>query len=388
MKKVALLPLRAGSKSIIGKNKKKLLGRPLFSWCLTEAIFSSLDEIYVFTDDEDIIDYVYNEYRHTNKVKIMRRSQQSATDTASTEVAMHEFTQKIEGDYDILCLLQATSPLTTRTDIDLCLQKVEQESFDSALTTVRLKRFIWDEMGRSINYNYKNRPRRQDFDGFLVENGAVYVTTKEVFEKTGIRIGGNIATVEMPEDTFIEIDNPSDWEQIIPLLKRRLMKNKREPKMIKAMVFDVDGVMTDGSVITSAHGELGKSFSLRDGMGIQLLKENGIIPVIITSEKSEIVQQRIRKLKIDNAYFGVQDKYFILQKILVDMGLERREIAYVGDDINDHANLCSVGWGIVPNNAEDEVKIDADIILRASGGENAVREAINIILNYNNRFTI
>ena len=88
MKKIAIIPLRAGSKGIPGKNKKKLLGRPLFSWTLSEAIFSNLDEIYIFTDDKDIIEYVNKNYTWTEKVKIMERSEESATDTASTEFGM------------------------------------------------------------------------------------------------------------------------------------------------------------------------------------------------------------------------------------------------------------------------------------------------------------
>ena len=145
MKKVAIIPLRAGSKGIPGKNKKKLLGRPLFSWTLGEAIFSNLDKIYIFTDDEDIIDFVKKEYIWTDKVEIMLRSKESATDTASTEMGMKEFAERINYNFDILCLLQATSPLTSREDINNCLDKIINENYDSALTVVNTMRFICNE---------------------------------------------------------------------------------------------------------------------------------------------------------------------------------------------------------------------------------------------------
>ena len=119
MKKIAIIPLRKGSKSIKNKNKKRMLGRPLFSWVLGEAIFSNLDEIYIFTDDEEIIEYVSSEYSWAKKVNVLKRSPESATDTASTEYALIEFTKKINHNYDLLMLLQATSPLATRYDLSL-----------------------------------------------------------------------------------------------------------------------------------------------------------------------------------------------------------------------------------------------------------------------------
>ena len=226
MKKVAIIPLRAGSKGIPEKNKKKLLGRPLFSWILGEAIFSNLDEIYIFTDDKDIIEYINKNYTWTEKVKIMERSEESATDTASTEFGMLELAKKIDYDFDILCLLQATSPLTTKEDINECLNKIEKENYNSALTVVNTMRFIWDENGKSINYDSNSRPRRQDFKGLLIENGAVYTTTKEQFKNSGVRIGGNIAIVKMSEDTLTEIDEKEDWIIIEKLIENRLSKFK------------------------------------------------------------------------------------------------------------------------------------------------------------------
>ena len=96
MKKVAIIPLRKGSKGIPGKNKKKMLGRPLFSWVLGAAIFSDLDEVYVFTDDEEILRYIQKEYHWTTKVKGLLRDDANANDTASTESAMLEFAEKID----------------------------------------------------------------------------------------------------------------------------------------------------------------------------------------------------------------------------------------------------------------------------------------------------
>lgn len=382
MKKIAIIPLRAGSKGIPGKNKKKLLGRPLFSWTLGEAIFSKLDEIYIFTDDKDIMEYVNKNYTWTKKVRVMERTEESATDTASTEFGMIELAQRLNYDFDIFCLLQATSPLTTREDIDKCLDKIEREKYDSALTVVNTMRFIWNENGESINYNYNSRPRRQDFKGLLVENGAVYVTTKEQFKSSGIRIGGNIAIVKMPEDTLTEIDEKEDWVVIEKLIENRLSKFKKGNPGIKLMVLDVDGVFTEGKVSTGYEKEVSKDFSLIDGMGLEIVRGEGIEVIVMTSEYSDIVKTRMSKLKLET-YLGVKDKYSFLEKIRQEKGINRNEIAYIGDDINDLANICSVKWGIVPNNAVLENKLKADLVLSSKGGDGAIREAVNFILKYN-----
>lgn len=385
MQKIGIIPLRSGSKSIKNKNRKKMLGRPLFTWVLCEAYKSNLDKIYVFTDDEKIIEYIKEEYGYLERIDVLNRSEESATDEASTEFAMKEFVKKINYDYDLLCLLQATSPLTTKEDINLILKKVEEENYDSALTVVKDKRFIWGEDGKAINYDYNKRPRRQDFEGFLVENGAIYATTKQQFEKSGMRIGRKIATVNMPRDTLLEIDEPEDWFILEKLLENRLKKNKTRRSKIKALFLDVDGVFTNGNVYYGKEGEMLKEFSLRDGMGLEILRENDVKVFVVTSEKSKIVESRMEKLRIQNYYLGIKDKYFLIEKILKEESLKRDEIAYIGDDVNDLANLISSGWSFCPNDAMNEAKNQVDIILRNNGGREAIREAVNFIISYNQR---
>lgn len=386
MKKVAIIPLRAGSKGIPGKNKRKLLGRPLYSWVLGEAILSDLDEVYVYTDDTEILEQIELEYQWTPKVKGLKRSEASATDTASTEQAMLEFAEKINHSYDIICLLQATSPLTSHQDINACLNKIITESYDSALTVVETKRFIWSKNGQSINYDYLNRPRRQDFEGMLMENGAVYAAHKGTFLKNSNRLGDKIGIVEMPEDTLTEIDELSDWVIIEKLLENRLKEFKKDPAKIKAMVFDVDGVFTDGSVAVAPKAELFKQFSVRDGMGFEILRQAGITPIVMTSENSPIVSTRMKKLKIEELHLGVKDKYSRLNNVLNRLDIKRNEVTYVGDDINDWANLISVGWGLAPANALNEIKGISDLSLNNPGGNLAIREAIEFINKYNLKF--
>jgi len=384
MKKIGIIPLRKDSKGIPGKNKKKIVGRPLFSWVLTEAIFSDLDEIYVFTDDSAIIEYVEREYHWTSKVKALLRNEENANDTASTESVLLEFSKKINQDYNILCLLQATSPLTLAADINNSLEKITKDSFDSSVTVVKTHRFIWNTDGTAQNYDVFNRPRRQDFDGLLIENGAVYCTTKEAFLQSNNRVSGNIGLVKMPEETLLEIDSLSDWNIIENLLIARQKSRKRNQR-IQYLVLDVDGVFTDGGVYCNEAGEFAKKFDMRDGMGLEILRENNVKVVVLTSENSKLVAERMKKLQIQDVFLGVKDKFSFLKHFLLNKNSSFESVAYVGDDVNDLANICSSGWSFAPANATHIVKTHADIVLTHNSGDMAIREVCEFIIKYNIR---
>jgi N-acylneuraminate cytidylyltransferase len=385
MKKIGVIPLRRDSKGILGKNKKKMVGRPLFSWVLTEAIFSELDFIYVFTNDPEIISYVEREYHWTNKVFALLRNEENANDIASTESTMMEFSEKINHDYDVLCLLQATSPLTLAGDINIGLEKISKENYDASLSVVKTHRFTWNSDGTPQNYDVFNRPRRQDFEGLLIENGAVYCTTKEAFLTSKNRVSGNIGLVEMPEETLMEIDSLSDWAIIENLLIER-QKSMKSNQRIDYLVLDVDGVFTDGGIYYNADGEMAKRFDMRDGMGLEILRQNGVGVMVLTSEESALVAQRMKKLQIGDTFLGVKDKYSFLKHILASKNSSFDSVAYVGDDVNDLANICCSGWSFAPANATAIVQQHADIVLRNDSGTGAIREVCETILKYNKRY--
>lgn len=384
MKKIGFIPLRKGSKGIINKNKRKMVGRPLFTWVLGEAIFSNLDEIIVYTDDETIIEFIKQEYHWTTKVTALIRSDLSASDTASTEMAMMEFCESIKYKFDVFCLLQATSPFTKRTDINNCIEALSN-GFDSALTVVKTHRFLWDKNGNPLNYNPQERPRRQDFDGLLIENGAVYATTKESLINTKNRIGLNTKVVEMPEASLHEIDTETDWIVVEQLLIER-QKQEKQSEKITHVVLDVDGVFTDGTITYTKDGEHTKSFDMRDGMGLEILRQFDVTIIIMTSENSQLVAKRMEKLQLKHVYLGVKDKFSLLNKLVNEFGIVLSNVAYLGDDVNDLANICSVGWSLAPNNATDIVKTHADVVLSKNSGAGAIREACKFIMNYNKRF--
>ena len=384
MKKIGFIPLRKGSKGIPGKNKRKMVGRPLFTWVLGAAFRSNLDEVYVYTDDQSILDFINKEYHYTTKIKGLLRSDASATDTASTESAMLELAEKINYNFEVFCLLQATSPFTTETDINACLQEIENGK-NSALTVVNTHRFLWKDDGTALNYDPFNRPRRQDFDGLLIENGAVYTCKKEVLQNNKNRLGDNIGIVKMPEDSLHEIDSETDWIVVEQLLIER-QKRLKTSKKITHLILDVDGVFTDGSITYTKDGEHTKRFDMRDGMGLEILRQFDVEVVIMTSEHSELVAKRMQKLQLEHVYLGVKDKFTLLNKLAKEFNVTLSNMAYVGDDVNDLANIVSVGWSLAPNNAMVEIKTNADVVLSKDSANGAIREACQFIKNYNKRF--
>lgn len=386
MASIGFIPLRKGSTGVPGKNKKKLLGRPLFCWVLGQALASRLDLIYIYTDDEGILSFVEKEYYWTDRVIVIKRENYTATQTASTETAITAFLKTEKPKFDLFCLLQATSPFTTARDIDRCLEKVgSRTTYDSALTVVRTHRFTWSEDGKVQNYDIYNRPRRQDFKGLLIENGAIYVTTKTALQKTQNRLSGNTVLIEMPEDSLTEIDTLTDWKIAEELLAARLKKGKGSER-ITHLVLDVDGVFTDGCVYYGSDGELLKKFDMRDGMGLEILRQNQVEVMVMTSENSDIVVSRMKKLKIDKLYMGVKDKYSLLTNLINKENLSFSQFAYVGDDVNDLANICACGWSFAPGNAMAPVKKHADIILANNSATGAIREVCDFIMRYNARY--
>ena len=156
-------------------------------------------------------------------------------------------------------------------------------------------------------------------------------------------------------------------------------------KPIKLIAMDVDGVLTDGSIIMSAEGDI-KIYSVMDGLGISLAIAAGVSIVWITGNISPAIERRAAALRITELYQGARYKSVALRKVAEDRGLELEEIAFIGDDLNDLPAFELAGISFAVANAADEVKAAADIITKRSGGKGAVREVIETVLNAQGRW--
>ena len=385
MKKIiAFVPVRGGSKSIPLKNIRPLCGKPLLYWSFNALEKTDcIDEIIVATDCDDIEKVTLS--FPFQKIRIYRRLPANATDAASTESVMIEYLQSGEADFaddDIFILVQATSPLTQPIHFEEALAAYLEKNYDAMLSCVRQKRFLWNENGTPVNYHYQQRPRRQEFEGYLLENGAFYINRVRNIIRFQNRLSGRIGIYEMPEYTALELDEPDDWPVMEQLMQRHLptFYNKKpfQPR-IKLFLTDVDGVLTDGGMYYSETGDELKKFNTRDGMAFDLLRERGIKTGIITGENTKIVENRARKLKVDYLVQGrnPEGKLASAMEICLKEGISLDEVAYIGDDINCFDLLEKVGMKACPSDACDQVKyIDGIIILANKGGEGAVREFV------------
>jgi 3-deoxy-D-manno-octulosonate 8-phosphate phosphatase (KDO 8-P phosphatase) len=157
-------------------------------------------------------------------------------------------------------------------------------------------------------------------------------------------------------------------------------------KLIKLLILDVDGVLTDGKIIYNDRGEEIKAFDVKDGHGIKLLMRSGMEIALITGRKSEVVLHRARDLGIEQVYQKVTNKMEVYEKILNDKKLEDENVGFVGDDLVDIPVLKRVGFSAAVLDAVSEVKEIADYIASKKGGGGAVREICELLLKAQNKW--
>tara|TARA_B100000586_G_C19900449_1_gene338873 strand:- start:22 stop:552 length:531 start_codon:yes stop_codon:yes gene_type:complete len=161
--------------------------------------------------------------------------------------------------------------------------------------------------------------------------------------------------------------------------KRNNSSIKNKCKNIKIILTDVDGVLTDGGRYYSDKGELLKKFHVRDGMGINILLRNGIKTIIVTKENSKITKKWAKEMNVTKVISNSLRKEEELSKICKEFGVSKREVAYIGDDVNDMKLLEKVGFSAVPNDANDMIKEHVDYICSKDGGSGVFREISDMI---------
>lgn len=357
-----------------------MAGMPLAYWTIKAAIDCHfIHEVVISTDSTEIKDTL--SCINSPKITFFKRSENSASDIASTESAMMEYFK--DHVCDDLVLIQATSPLLDATDLDSAFEKYYSSDIDSLLSLVRIKRFYWNELNSEevgpVNYSYQKRPRRQEFNGQLVENGAFYITEHSEFMKSGCRLNGKIGFHEMDEDSYVEIDEPSDWQIVEGLLIKR-KRNDFFENLVNMKVFatDIDGCLTDGGMYYTENDDEIKKFNTRDGFGMKSLQQVGIKVGVITAEDRELNRRRAKKLNLDFDYHGVKSKVEALKDICKKFNVSPREVAYVGDDLNEREMMTIVGFSICPLDAAKEIYPLAKYRSTKKGGDGVIREVSDL----------
>ena len=154
----------------------------------------------------------------------------------------------------------------------------------------------------------------------------------------------------------------------------------KKASIIKAIFFDVDGVLTDGKIIYDENGKEIKTFHVRDGLIISYLKKAGILTGAISGRESAAVSKRFAELKIDFCHQGIVDKAMVFEKLMVHYKLKAKEVAFIGDDLNDLPVFRLAGMAICPADTLEYIKEKADLVTKARGGEGVLREVADLIL--------
>ena len=154
----------------------------------------------------------------------------------------------------------------------------------------------------------------------------------------------------------------------------------KKASVVKAIFFDVDGVLTDGRIIYDDNGKEIKSFSVKDGLIIGYLKKAGIITGAISGRESSAVTRRCAELKIDFCHQGIVDKAMVFEKLVKHYKLKTKEVVFIGDDINDLPVFRLAGFSVCPSDTYDYIKEQVDLVTYAKGGSGVLREVGDLVL--------
>jgi CMP-N,N'-diacetyllegionaminic acid synthase len=219
MKIVTFIPARGGSKGIPGKNIRLVNGTPLIHYNIIASLNSKSDETWVSSDSDNILEI---SGQCSQDIKLLKRPDELANDTASSESALLHFAENV--DFDIVVFLQCTSPLTLSKDINNAIDLMDK--YDSVISVCKdhggwlCGGFNWYEGGKA-EYDINNRPRRQDMTPRYRENGAIYITTKNGLLNSKCRLNGNVGLYTMPRQRSFEIDEKEDLKEIEMYLRRK-----------------------------------------------------------------------------------------------------------------------------------------------------------------------
>lgn len=223
--RLCIIPLRSKSKEIKNKNIFKINNTPLCMYAINAAIKSKIfNKIVIASDSERYFNIIKKNLgiKKKNNIEFFKRSKKSSSDEAPTEIVLNEVLKK-NNHFDICCLIQATSPLIKFIDISLGIKHFEKNNYDSLFSGYYTKKFFWKNQKNklfALNYNYQNRPMRQNHNQSIVENGAFYIFNIKKFFKYKSRLFKKIGVQIMPEKRSIEIDDMNDLDNVRKILKK------------------------------------------------------------------------------------------------------------------------------------------------------------------------
>ncbi|XP_047241407.1 N-acylneuraminate cytidylyltransferase-like isoform X2 [Girardinichthys multiradiatus] len=335
--------------------------------------------VWVSTDHDEI-----EKVAKSWGAKVHRRSKKVSRDCSTSLETIQEFL-KNHPDVTVVCNIQATSPCLHPSHLQEALKKITEDGFDSVFSVVRRHQFRWKEVkGSNIktkpeNLDPKNRPRRQDWDGELYENGSFYFATRDLIMKEGCLQGGKVAYFEMEPQHSVDIDIDIDW----PVAEQRVLRYGYFGRGVSMMFCKVSGCLTDGKVFLSVSGEDSVSIHTRDTAGFRMLQKDDMKVVLLISKEDLLMKSLIPKLETMTGCEVMtvgEDPLKDVQSVVEKNKLDWKDVAYMGNDAADASCLKLAGLSAVPADAPPEAAQAAKYTCKNAGGGGAVRDFVEHVL--------
>lgn len=395
---LAIVPARAGSKSIPRKNVRLLAGHPLLAYSIAAGLQAeSVDRVIVSTDDKEIAQIAR---QYGAEAPFLRPAELAADDTQDLPVFLHALDWlRDEEQYqpDVVVQLRPTSPLRPPDCVDQAVQILkenpEADSVRGVVPSGQNPYKMWriDDDGRMkplLQDGFEepyNMPRQKLPPTYWQTGHIDAIRVETILEKSSMS-GENILPLAIDPQYTVDIDTPRDWQRTEWLLTQAEFgfvrpggRPRRFPERVELVVLDFDGVFTDNRVWVDAHGSEWVAAHRGDGWGLARLREREVPVIVLSTEKNPVVEARCNKLGLPFVQ-GVDDKATALQKIMRDRRVDPERVVYLGNDMNDVPCFPLVGCALVVADAHPEARLQADVVLSRRGGFGAVRELCDLIL--------
>ena len=401
---LALIPARGGSKGIPRKNIRDFAGYPLIAWSIAAGLQAhTVNRVIVSTDDPEIAAVAREYGAETPFVRPAELAQDRTTDLPVFEHAL-KWLEDIESyKPDIVVQLRPTSPIRPRDCVDSAVRALIENADADCVRGVVPAGQNPHKMWRFYGYDRPMKPLLE-VEGIAEPYNAPRQILPPVYWQTGhidaIRTstvtrkhsltGNTIYPLVLDPRYSVDIDTPADWAKYETLVYQGELEMVRPenkslrpmPEKIGLIVCDFDGVLTDNKVWTDQDGTEMVAAFRSDSMRILELRERGIEVMILSSEPNRVVEARAKKMGVEAVHgVGIQEKGRVLREILEQKNVRAENVVYVGNDLNDLPCFEMVGWSVAVADAYPEVLRAADHVLTRAGGQGAVRELCDLILN-------
>ncbi len=395
---LAIIPARAGSKSIPRKNIRLFAGHPLLAYSVAAGLQAeSVTRVIVSTDDEEFAEVARD---YGAETPFMRPAELATDDTPDLPVfiyALQWLKEQEKYEPEMVVQLRPTSPVRqpdcVDRAIDILRSRPEGDSVRGVVPSGQNPYKMWrvTSEGRMEPLLLEdlvepfNMPR-QKLPATYWQTGHIDVVRTNVLLEKGSMSGEVILPLILDARYTVDIDTLRDWRRAEWLLLNSdldIVFPGRKPRMlpqeVDLVVLDFDGVMTDNLVWVDAEGREWVAANRSDGWGLARLQERGVEVVVLSTEKNPVVAARCGKLGIQVVQ-GLEDKAIALEKLLSDREIDPMRVVFLGNDVNDVPCFPLVACAIVVADAHPQARIRADLILARQGGRGAVRELCDLLI--------